>query len=76
VLTIGRKSIVIRVSLQDTLLQARSMSGQVSATILQGSLKGKKVIIRDLQALIDDWPEGINSDVARLRKDLDYHLNR
>lgn len=52
------------------------MSGQVSATILQGSLKGKKVIIRDLQALIDDWPEGINSDVARLRKDLDYHLNR
>ena len=43
---------------------------------LIGSLKGKKVILRDLQGLMDGWPEGVNSNVERLRKDVDNHLNR
>jgi len=40
------------------------------------SLKGKKVIIRDLQGLMNGWPEGVNSNIERLRKDVIYHLNR
>ena len=40
------------------------------------SLKGQKVIFRDLQGLMDGWPEGVHPNVERLRKDVDCHLNR
>lgn len=40
------------------------------------SLKGKKVIIRDLEGLMEGWAEGVNSDVEILRKDVDDHFNR
>ena len=40
------------------------------------SLKGKEVIIRDFQGLMDGWPEGVNSNLERLRKDVEYHLDR
>ena len=43
---------------------------------LIASLKGREVIIRDLQRLMDGWPEGVNSNVEKLRKDVDHHLDR
>ena len=40
------------------------------------SLQGHSLHIPDLQALLDHWPQYVNPEVGRLRKDVDNRLKR
>ena len=41
---------------------------------LLSSLRGRQVIVPDLQAIFHDWPQAVNPELATLSKDVDIKL--
>ena len=56
--------------------KAMESNTESSRQQLLKSLQGRSLHIPDLQALLDHWPQYVNPEVGRLRKDVDDRLQR